>query len=250
MKKKKVKTMAASAAVCAVLQTGIQRLTHKKQKSAAGQGRHIPYGPYEAVLKRPLDAALSAAALILLAPVMALVAALVRCRLGRPVLFRQQRPGLDEKIFTICKFRTMREQRDSGGALLSDAQRLTDFGKWLRAASLDELPELWNILKGDMSFVGPRPLLTAYLPRYSMQQRRRHDVRPGLTGLAQISGRNGISWEEKFEKDLEYVKQITFTGDLKILLYTIVKVLAKEGIHSPSSATADEFPGNDERNVP
>ena len=245
----KIKTVAAGAGIIAVLKTGIQKLTVKRQTAAAGRGGHIPYGPYEAVFKRPLDAALSAAALLTLSPVMALVAALVRWKLGKQVLFRQQRPGLDEKIFTICKFRTMSALRGSGGILLSDDQRLTDFGKGLRALSLDELPELWNILKGEMSFVGPRPLLTAYLPRYSKKQRRRHDVKPGLTGLAQVSGRNSISWEEKFEKDLEYVERITFAGDMKILLRTVHRVLAKEGIHSPSSATADEFMGNDEREV-
>lgn len=203
--------------------------------------RHVPYGPYEAFFKRPLDVMLSAAALVVLSPVMAVTGLLVYLKLGKPVIFKQKRPGKDGKIFEIWKFRTMRE----GGG--SDAERLTEFGRKLRATSLDELPELFNILKGDMSVVGPRPLLVEYLPRYSGRQRRRHDVRPGLTGLAQVNGRNGLTWEEKFEDDLKYVKKITFLGDVRIMVDTIKIVLKKEGISSETSETMEVFTGSKDR---
>jgi lipopolysaccharide/colanic/teichoic acid biosynthesis glycosyltransferase len=179
--------------------------------------------------------------LIVLSPVMLVVAILVRIKLGSPVIFNQPRPGLNEKIFTLYKFRTMTDERDENGELLPDEQRLTPFGTWLRSTSLDELPELWNILKGDMSFVGPRPLLVEYLPLYNEQQRRRHIVRPGLTGLAQVSGRNAVSWEEKFLLDIEYINNITFWGDLAILAKTVLAVLRREGINSPACATAEVF---------
>jgi len=179
--------------------------------------------------------------LIVLSPVMLVIAILVRINLGSPVIFKQPRPGLNEKIFTLYKFRTMTDERDENGELLPDEQRLTPFGTWLRSTSLDELPELWNILKGDMSFVGPRPLLVEYLPLYNEQQRRRHIVRPGLTGLAQVSGRNAVSWEEKFLLDIEYINNITFWGDLAILAKTVLVVLRREGINSPACATAEVF---------
>lgn len=196
---------------------------------------------YRKYFKRPLDFIMALVGLIVLSPVMLVVAILVRIKLGSPVIFNQPRPGLNEKIFTLYKFRTMTDERDENGELLPDEQRLTPFGTWLRSTSLDELPELWNILKGDMSFVGPRPLLVEYLPLYNEQQRRRHIVRPGLTGLAQVSGRNAVSWEEKFLLDIEYINNITFWGDLAILAKTVLAVLRREGINSPACATAEVF---------
>jgi len=206
-------------------------------------------GIYRRYIKRPLDFILSLCALVILSPVMLLIAVLVRTKLGKPVIFKQQRPGLNEKIFTLYKFRTMTDERDENGRLLPDEARLTKFGKFLRSTSLDELPELFNILKGDMSIVGPRPLLVEYLPLYSRRQRRRHEVRPGLTGLAQVSGRNAISWQQRFELDVQYVDNITFLGDMRIVLSTIKKVLAKEGISSASSATMEPFTGNRENDA-
>lgn len=174
-------------------------------------------------------------------PVIALVAILVRWNLGSPVLFRQLRPGLQGKIFQLVKFRTMRHAHDANGRLLPDAERLTPFGRWLRASSLDELPELWNVLKGEMSLVGPRPLLVEYLPRYSPRQARRHDVPPGITGLAQIKGRNAIGWEAKFEWDVTYVETYTWWLDLQILALTVWKVLRRDGISAQGEATMREF---------
>ena len=200
-------------------------------------------GIYEKYIKRMLDFILSLIALICLSPVLLIVAILVRVKLGSPVIFKQQRPGKNEKIFTLYKFRTMTDKKDENGNLLPDSERLTKFGKLLRSTSLDELPELINILKGDMAIVGPRPLLVKYLDRYSEHQRRRHDVRPGLTGLAQVSGRNAISWEEKFDRDIEYIENITFMGDLQIVLKTIKNVIKKDGINSTTSVTMEEFMG-------
>mgnify|MGYP000563754753 FL=1 len=185
---------------------------------------------YAKYIKRILDLILSLMALILLMPLMLIIGILVAINLGNPIIFKQKRPGKDEKIFTLYKFRTMTDEKDEKGKLLPDSQRLTKFGKFLRSTSLDELPELINILKGDMSIVGPRPLLVEYLELYNEEQKHRHDVRPGLTGLAQISGRNSISWEEKFKDDLEYIKKITFLKDCKIILKTITKVFKREGI--------------------
>lgn len=185
---------------------------------------------YAKYIKRMLDFILSLMALILLSPVLLILAILVKIKLGKPIIFKQQRPGLHEKIFTLYKFRTMTDAKDGQGNLLPDSERLTKFGKFLRSTSLDELPELINILKGDMSIVGPRPLLVEYLPLYNAEQKHRHDARPGLTGLAQISGRNAITWEEKFKIDVKYVEKITFLGDVKIFLDTIGKVLKREGI--------------------
>lgn len=185
---------------------------------------------YAKYIKRPLDFILSLIAIIILSPLLLIVAILVRIKLEKPVIFKQQRPGKNEKIFTLYKFRTMTDKKDENGNLLPDEQRLTKFGKALRSTSLDELPELINILKGDMAIVGPRPLLVEYLSLYNEEQRHRHDVRPGLTGLAQINGRNSISWEEKFKDDIEYIRKITFLGDCKIALKTIGKVFKKEGI--------------------
>jgi undecaprenyl phosphate N,N'-diacetylbacillosamine 1-phosphate transferase len=200
-------------------------------------------GIYRRFFKRPMDIILSLIAIIVLSPVMFIVALLVRIKLGSPVIFEQKRAGLNEKIFTMYKFRTMTDERDENGELLSDSVRLTRFGRWLRSTSLDELPELFNILKGDMSIVGPRPLLVQYLPLYNGHQRRRHEVRPGLTGLAQVNGRNAISWEDKFNLDIEYVDNLSFLGDWKVIFLTLKKVLVREGINSETAATMEPFVG-------
>lgn len=198
---------------------------------------------YEKYIKRAIDVALSFLAIIVLSPVMFIVAILVRIKLGTPVIFKQERPGLHGNIFTLYKFRTMTDAKDQNGRLFPDEDRMTDFGRRLRSASLDELPELFNILKGDMAFVGPRPLLVKYLSRYSQRQKRRHEVMPGLTGYAQINGRNSLSWEERFEMDIWYVDHINFILDVKILLKTVSIVLKKDGINSETSATMEEFKG-------
>ena len=198
---------------------------------------------YDKYVKRSIDAILSLVAIIILSPVLAIVALLVRIKLGGPVIFKQQRPGLNEKIFTMYKFRTMTDERDADGNLLPDEVRLTKFGKALRATSLDELPELFNILKGDMAIVGPRPLLVQYLPLYNAQQKKRHCVRPGITGYAQINGRNSISWEEKFDYDIYYVANIAITLDISILFKTFKTVIKRNGINSESDATMEDFKG-------
>ena len=213
-------------------------------KKGRSMKQHKPYGLYEKYIKRPQDFLCALLATIVLSPVMGFTAILVRIKLGSPVLFTQNRPGKDEKIFKLYKFRTMTDEKDENGELLPDDIRLTSFGKKLRATSLDELPELFNILKGNMSVVGPRPLLVKYLPRYNEHQARRHEVRPGFTGLAQISGRNSLSWEDKFDLDVKYVDKITFFGDIKIIINTIRTVLTREGINSEGSATMEEFMGS------
>ena len=204
---------------------------------------------YAKYIKRILDFILSLIALIILSPVFLIIAILVRIKLGSPIIFKQERPGKDEKIFTLYKFRTMTDKKDEKGNLLPDSERLTKFGKALRSTSLDELPELFNILKGDMSIVGPRPLLTEYLPLYNEEQKHRHDVRPGLTGLAQISGRNTLSWEEKFKDDIAYINKITFINDLKIVFKTIFKVFKREGISQEGNATMEKFKGTTKQGV-
>lgn len=201
-------------------------------------------GLYKRFLKRPMDFILSLLALIVLSPVFLVVAILVRFKLGSPVIFKQKRPGLNEKIFTMYKFRTMTDERGENGELLPDSVRLTKFGRLLRSTSLDELPELFNILKGDMSIVGPRPLLVQYLPLYNTHQKRRHEVRPGLSGLAQVSGRNAISWEDKFNLDVEYVEGLSLLGDWKIIFLTFKKVFVREGISSENAATMEQFTGS------
>lgn len=201
---------------------------------------------YRKYIKRVLDFTLSLIALIILSPIYLVLAILVRIKLGSPIIFKQERPGLNEKIFTLYKFRTMTDEKDENGKLLPDEVRLTKFGKFLRSTSLDELPELINIIKGDMSIVGPRPLLVEYLPLYNEKQRCRHNVRPGLTGYAQISGRNSISWEEKFNDDLVYIENITFIEDLKIILKTALKVIKREGISQEGNATMEKFTGSKE----
>ncbi len=199
---------------------------------------------YRKYIKRILDFVLSLTAVVVLSPVLFITAVLVRVKLGKPVIFRQERPGQNEKIFKLYKFRTMTDAKDEKGELLPDEARLTKFGKTLRSTSLDELPELWNIVRGDMSIVGPRPLLVRYLPLYNEKQKHRHDVRPGFTGLAQVHGRNSISWEEKFDWDVKYVNHVTFLTDVKIILDTVGIVLKREGISSDSSVTMEEFKGN------
>lgn len=201
-------------------------------------------GFYEKYIKRPQDLLCALLALVLLSPVLMIIALLVRLKLGSPVLFRQNRPGKDGKIFKMYKFRTMTDKRDENGVLLPDEDRLTPFGKAMRSSSLDELPELLNIIRGDCAVCGPRALLPEYLPLYNAHQARRHEVRPGLTGLAQVHGRNAISWEEKFDWDVRYVDHITFLGDWRIIFATIRTVLKREGVHSDTSATMEPFKGS------
>ena len=203
---------------------------------------HKPFGPYERFFKRPIDFLCGLAAILVFWWLYLIVAILVRIKLGSPILFVQERPGKDEKIFKLYKFRTMTDARDENGELLPDEIRLTKFGKMLRATSLDELPEAFNIIKGDMSVIGPRPLLVKYIARYNTEQHRRHEVRPGLSGYAQVHGRNTVSWEQKFKMDTEYVSHITFLGDVKILLDTLKVALNKEGISSGTSVTSISFP--------
>ena len=199
---------------------------------------------YKRYIKRLIDIILSLVAIIFLSLLFLTVAFLVRVKLGSPVLFKQKRPGMNEKIFLMYKFRTMTDERDEDGELLPDDVRLTKFGKFLRSTSLDELPELFNILKGDMSLVGPRPLLVQYLPLYNEYQKRRHEVRPGLSGLAQVNGRNAISWGEKFNLDVKYVENVNFMLDVKVIFLTIKKVFIREGINSETAATVEAFEGN------
>lgn len=209
-------------------------------------GKHKPYGIYESFFKRPIDILCALLALIVFWWLYVIVAILVRVKLGGPIIFKQARPGKDEKIFNLYKFRTMTDERDENGILLPDDMRLTKFGRFLRKTSLDELPEAINILKGDMSVVGPRPLLVEYLERYNEEQKHRHDVRPGLSGYAQVHGRNTVSWEDKFKMDVQYVNKITFMGDVKIILDTVLKAFVKqEGINSDTSATMEVFMGTD-----
>lgn len=202
---------------------------------------HKPYGFYEKYFKRMLDVLCSIVAILVFWWLYLIIAILVRAKLGSPIIFTQERPGKNEKIFKLYKFRTMTDKRDENGELLSDEERLTRFGRMLRATSLDELPEVFNILKGDMSIIGPRPLLVKYLPYYSEEQHRRHEVRPGLSGYAQAHGRNGISWDDRFQMDVQYVNRITFLGDVKIIVDTILSVAKKEGISSETSATMESF---------
>lgn len=196
---------------------------------------------YKKYIKRLLDIILSLLGIIIASPLFILIYILVLMFLGKPAIFKQKRPGKNEKIFTLYKFRTMTDKKDKNGKLLSDEKRLTKFGKFLRKTSLDEIPEFFNILKGDMSFVGPRPLLVEYLNYYTDEEKHRHDVRPGLTGLAQVNGRNLLSWEERFKLDIEYINNITFINDIKIIIKTIVAVFKREGISSNNSVTMEKF---------
>ncbi len=198
-------------------------------------------GIYRNYLKRPLDFILSLTGIIVLSPLLIIITILVRIKLGSPVIFKQKRPGLNEKIFTLYKFRTMTDERDESGELLPDEVRLTKFGKFLRSTSLDELPELFNILKGDMSLVGPRPQLIRDMVFMTPEQRQRHSVLPGLTGWAQVNGRNDVTWEEKLRLDLEYIEDITFVGDLKIIFMTIIKVFQRDGVNTEGMETAEDY---------
>lgn len=207
------------------------------------KSRHKPYGPYEKYFKRPLDLFCGLLAIIVFCWLYAIVAILVRVKLGSPVLFTQDRPGKDEKIFKLYKFRTMTDARDERGELLPDNERLTRFGRLLRSTSLDELPEVFNIIKGDMSVIGPRPLLVKYLDRYTPEQHRRHEVRPGLTGLAMSKVRNSAGWGKKFELDLKYVDNVSFLFDMKIIFWTIAIVVKRKGINEDGNATNSEFMG-------
>ena len=203
-------------------------------------------GIYRSIIKRLQDIVLSVLAFAILSPLMLSLAVLVRIKLGSPILFIQERVGRNEKIFRLYKFRTMTEERDSNGELLPDHKRLTKFGMFLRTASLDELPELWNILRGDMTIIGPRPLLVEYLELYNEEQRQRHKVRPGLSGLAQVNGRNLISWKERFDLDIKYVNHVSFLGDWKLIFLSVKKVLIREGISSNSACTMERFQGSSE----
>ncbi len=203
-------------------------------------------GFYEKYIKVPQDICIALLALVLLSPVLLVVAVLVRTKLGSPVLFRQERAGKDGTPFYLYKFRSMSDRKDAEGNLLPDEERLGRFGKTLRSTSLDELPSLWNVVRGEVSLVGPRALYLKYVPRYSRQQRRRLEVRPGITGLAQVNGRNAISWEKKFEYDVQYVDSISFLGDWRILFQTVGKVLKRDGITSATSVTMEEFMGSEE----
>lgn len=203
--------------------------------------RHNPYGSYEKYFKRPLDLICAFITLVFFWWLFLIVAVLVRIKIGSPILFQQERPGKDEQIFKLYKFRTMTNETDKNGEFRSDEDRLTKFGKVLRSTSLDELPEIFNIIKGDMSIVGPRPLLIKYLPYYNERQHHRHDVRPGLSGYAQVNGRNAISWDEKFEMDLDYINRITFLGDVKIIVRTVFKVFKREDISPTDTVTMIGF---------
>lgn len=200
-------------------------------------------GIYEKFFKRPFDLIVAIIAFIILLPVLFIIAVLIRVKLGSPVIFKQKRPGLNEKIFTLYKFRTMTDKKDQQGLLLPDSERLTKFGKFLRSTSIDELPGLINIIKGDMSIVGPRPLLVEYLELYNKEQRKRHEVRPGLSGYAQVNGRNALSWDDKFRLDVTYVDNVTFRHDIGIMIKTVLEVIKREGINSSSSVTMEKFNG-------
>ncbi|WP_308410514.1 sugar transferase [Bacillus sp. Marseille-P3661] len=203
--------------------------------------QHIKSGIYKTYFKRPLDVILALMAIILLSPALLVIAILIRVKLGSPVIFKQTRPGLNERIFTLYKFRTMTDEKDEYGKLLSDEIRLTKFGKFIRSTSLDELPELFNILKGDMSFVGPRPQLVRDMVFMTPNQRMRHVILPGLTGWAQVNGRNSVTWERKLSLDIEYLENITFIGDIKIILMTVTKVFKRDGISADGMNTAEDF---------
>ena len=202
---------------------------------------------YEKYFKRVMDVSFSLIAFMLLFPLLLFIAVLIRIKLGSPIIFKQKRPGLNEQIFTLYKFRTMTDKKDDQGELLPDNERITSFGNFLRSTSIDELPGLINIIKGDMSIVGPRPLLVEYLELYNLEQRKRHEVRPGLSGYAQINGRNALSWEDKFKLDVIYVNNVTFRHDIGIILKTILKVIKREGISSTNSATMEKFEGSSDK---
>ena len=234
----------ATAAMTGVIAFIVERFN--EQKAERWKLKHKPHGIYERFLKRPLDCFFATGAMIVLSPVLLVLTVVGAIEMGGNPFFTQERPGKDEKIFKLIKFRTMNNKKDKDGNLLPDEIRLTKYGKWLRSTSLDELPELFNIMRGDMSIIGPRPLLVRYLDRYNVEQHRRHEVRPGLTGYAQANGRNTITWEDKFQYDIAYVENVTLLGDLKIIFKTVKSVLDHEGISSETSATMEEFFGTTE----
>ena len=240
---KALKVITAVIAALSAVNAGIAFIAERigELKEYGRELRHKPYGVYERFVKRPLDCFLSTGALIVLSPVLAATAFLVRKKLGSPVLFTQERPGKDEKIFKLYKFRTMTDERDENGELLPDEVRLTKFGRLLRSSSIDELPELFNIVKGDMALIGPRPLLVKYLPYYNEYERIRHCVRPGLTGNAQAHGRNAISWEKKFELDIKYIDKISFMTDVKIIIDTVKSVFTHDGVALNALEDFDEY---------
>lgn len=246
MKREKEIILAISS--IGIIASFIGFIKHKKDtktvKSEQNKSVAHKQGIYEKYIKRPQDFCCALIAIIVLSPIMAIIAILVRFKLGSPVIFKQKRPGLNGKVFTLKKFRTMTDQRDENGEFLPDDVRLTKFGKMLRSTSLDELPELLNIINGDMAVVGPRPLLVSYLPLYNGHQIRRHEVRPGFTGYAQVHGRNSITWEDKFNKDVYYVDHVSFLGDWKIIFQTVKTVLRREGISSGGTETIEAFKGN------
>lgn len=223
---------------CIFVGGGVNTMKIKKENPLI---KNRKKGVYEKYMKRMVDLTVSGIALVILSPAMAIIAILVRLKLGSPIIFRQERPGLNEKIFYLYKFRSMNEKKDEKGDLLPDEMRLTSFGRKLRSTSLDELPELWNILRGDMSIVGPRPLVVQYLPYYTEKESHRHDAKPGLTGWAQVNGRNGIQWEERFSYDLEYVSNITLLFDIKIILMTIKKVFKQEDVITRGTGKTIDF---------
>lgn len=244
MKKRKfVLAVVFGAWVGGCLYSVRKKLSFKSASNRSDISVQHRQGFYEKNIKRPQDLCCALLAVIVLSPIMLITAFLVRLKLGSPVIFKQERPGLNGKVFTLYKFRTMTTEKDENGELLPDEVRLTRFGSLLRSTSIDELPELINILKGDMAVVGPRPLLVRYLDRYNKDQARRHEVRPGFTGYAQVHGRNTITWQDKFDKDVYYVDHISFIGDWKIIFQTIKIVLRREGISSYSSVTMEEFTG-------
>lgn len=239
--KKIMRFLIALGAVFFVLGFVVSFIEKRKEKKGRQEEVRYHFGPYEEHFKRPLDFALALLALIIFSPIFAVTALLVRMKLGSPVIFSQERPGRNERIFRLYKFRSMSNATDENGNLLSDDMRLTRFGRILRSTSMDELPELFNILKGDMSIVGPRPQLVRDMMFMTSQQRKRHDVRQGLTGLAQVNGRNGISWDDKLKYDLKYIEQISFVNDIKIVLKTIKAIFYKDGITMEGMATAEDF---------
>lgn len=240
----RISAIAAAAAFVAFIAERIGEI-----KAYGKELRHKPYGIYERFVKRPLDCFLSTGALIVFSPILLVLTILGAIKMGGNPFFTQERPGRNEKIFSLIKFRTMNNKRDENGNLLPDDVRLTKYGKALRATSLDELPELVNIVKGDMAVVGPRPLLVKYLDRYNDHQRRRHDVRPGLTGYAQAHGRNALTWEDKFDLDVKYVDHVSFTTDVSVIKETVLTVLRHDGISQTGEATMVEFLGSKEVNV-
>lgn len=242
MKKNKISIVLIVSSILGGCGYFINKILRKERKRTENIGHK--QGLYEKYIKRPQDFVCASIALIVLSPIMLITAILVRVKLGSPIIFKQERPGLNGEVFTLYKFRTMTDKKDENGELLPDDVRLTKFGKLLRSTSLDELPELINIINADMSVVGPRPLLKEYLPLYNEHQARRHEVRPGFTGYAQVHGRNAITWEEKFDKDVYYVDHISFIGDWKIIFQTVKTVLKREGISSNSSVTMEPFRGS------